>query len=62
MEMDCQFISIYGKLVTSQTTYFTRADISTLADTGRLNIIQLDIFKFQESFKFHVFLKFQESL
>ena len=27
MEMDCQFISIYGKFVTSQTANFSRADI-----------------------------------
>ena len=27
MEMDCQFISIYGKFLTSQTVSFSRADI-----------------------------------
>ena len=26
MEMDCQFISIYVKFVTSQIAYFSRAD------------------------------------
>ena len=28
MEMDRQFLSIYGKFVTSQTASFSRADIS----------------------------------
>ena len=28
MEMDCQFISIYGKFVTSLTAYFSWADIN----------------------------------
>ena len=28
MEMDCQFITIYGKFVTTQTAYFSRADNS----------------------------------
>ena len=28
MEMDCQFISVYGKFMTSQTAYFSRADKS----------------------------------
>ena len=28
MEMDCQFISIYGKFVTSQTAHFSCANIN----------------------------------
>ena len=30
MEIDCQFISIYGKFVTSQTASFSRADINVI--------------------------------
>ena len=33
MEMDCQFITIYGKFVTSQTASFSRADIGNKLDT-----------------------------
>ena len=36
MEIDCQFIPIYGKFVTSQPASFSRQDISiTLAPTFR---------------------------
>ena len=44
MEMDCQFISIYGKLVKSQTASFSREDISRFCD--RVGLLISGIFQF----------------
>ena len=40
--MDCQFISIYGKFVTSQTLSFSRMDISQYF----YQVFQMSVFDF----------------
>ena len=42
MEMDCQFISIYGKFVTSQTANFLREDVSVKNDNERGRGVKID--------------------
>ena len=42
MEMDCQFISIYGKFVTSQTLSFSHMDISQYF----YQVFQMSVFDF----------------
>ena len=36
LEMDCQFISIYGNFVTSQTASFSRADIKVTVEIWQI--------------------------